>query len=183
MIPILPGNYYHVYNRSISGSLLFYYENNYEYFLRKLKEYLHKEVNILSYCLLSNHFHLLIKVKEEIKEINYSKLFSNFFNCYTKSINKEQNRHGSLFVKPFKRKLIEKEDYLRVMVNYIHRNPIHHKVTDNIIDYKWSSYRSILSKDNYILDIDGILNIFNDIDTFELYVNRAINDYKDLNLE
>ena len=183
MTPLLPGNYYHIYNRSISGSLLFYNDENYFYFLKKIKKYLKEIVYIYSYCLLPNHFHLLVKIKEFGTDINYSKVFSNFFNSYSKSINKEQTRHGSLFEKPFKRKFIETEDYLRILINYIHRNPIHHGISNDITVYKWSSYQSIITGNNDIVEINEILNLFGDFDTFKDYVRQSIDDFKDLNLE
>ncbi len=183
MVYLAPGQFYHIYNRSNSGSLLFYSERNYCYFLNKLSKYILTVSDIFSYCLLPNHFHLLIRIKDDQAPENCSKAFSNFFNCYSKSINKEQRRHGSLFEKPFKRKPVINEDYLRILINYIHRNPIHHNMCDEISKYKWSSYNSILSNDNEIIDTNGILNLFGDIETFVTYVKRSIDDYKDLILE
>jgi REP element-mobilizing transposase RayT len=183
MIELLPGNFYHIYNRSISGALLFYREENYGYFLKKLEQYLSNYISVYSYCLLPNHFHLLVSIKEDDQLSNVSKAFSNFFNCYSKSINKQEIRHGALFDKPFKRKAIADENYLKILVNYIHRNPIHHKMCDDVSFYNWSSYNSIVNQTRNFLEIDSVINWFGDINTFVEYVKKSIDDYKDLELE
>ncbi|MUP39335.1 hypothetical protein [Labilibaculum euxinus] len=80
-----------------------------------------------------------------IKKPNPTKHFSHLFNAYSKYINKKYQRTGSLFERPFKRKLVEDETYLRTLVLYIHNNPIHHGFTDIAVDYPWSSYLTCLS--------------------------------------
>lgn len=183
MIPLLPNNYYHVFNRANGDSVLFYCDDNYEYFLRKFSEHTKKSFSLISYCLLPNHFHFLVKALEHSNSLENSKLFSNFFNCYTKSINKQQNRSGSLFQKPFKRRLIVNEDYLRIVVNYIHRNPIHHNVAYDLEHYEWSSFDEISKNSSPFIDINEILNMFGSLDDFKLQVSIAIENYKDLNIE
>ena len=93
---------------------------------------------------MKNHFHFLIRIKEE-KEINLNDLpnpvrvqnpdriakkinhphiyFSHLFNSYTQAFNKKYKRHGSLFERPFHRILIENASYLKYLVYYIHHNP------------------------------------------------------------
>lgn len=130
--PLIEDSYYHIFNRGNNGDKIFYEERNYEYFLKKYMEYLYGYAELYTYCLIPNHFHLLIKVNnlkadlpgfknlaglEQTKSI--SKAFSDFFNSYTKSVNKQQNRNGSLFCKPFKRKPITSNEQLWVNVVYI----------------------------------------------------------------
>ena len=79
--------------------------------------------------------------------------------------------------------MVENEDYLRILVNYVHRNPIHHNICKNANDYQWSSYNSILNGSNDILEIEGLIDLFGDKETFAAYVNQSIEDYKDLNIE
>jgi hypothetical protein len=86
--------------------------------------------------------------------------FSNFFNCYTKSVNVEQNRSGSLFKKHFKRRIILEEQYLGRIVLYIHLNPVHHKITDDYQNFRWSSYHRILSDKPTKLKRCEVLDIF-----------------------
>ena len=89
---------------------------NYFYFLQLLKKYILPVANVFSYCLLKNHFHLLVQIKEGKEEKVISKGFSNFFNSYSKSINKKYNRSGSLFRDRFKRIKIKDEEYLKTLI-------------------------------------------------------------------
>ena len=86
------GGYYHVYNRGNNGENLFLEERNYLYFLNLMKKYLHPIAEIYAYCLMNNHFHIILKIKErdELRNMAEDKLhlpFSNFFNSYAKAIN------------------------------------------------------------------------------------------------
>jgi len=117
------GKYYHIYNRGINSCDLFTEEDNYSYFLSLYDKYINPIADTFAWVLMPNHFHLLIRIKEAneidltgIQNLSGLKLphqyFSNLFNAYTKAINKRNKRHGSLFERPFKRKLIDDEDYL-----------------------------------------------------------------------
>lgn len=150
--------FYHIYNKAVGSELLFKTEKDYYYFLNKFDRYLSAFAEIYTYCLLPNHFHFLIRIKEDSaikenlnyrgKELSFEKInqaFSNFFNSYAKSFNKIHKRKGKLFMLPFKRILVDKEDYLLILINYIHRNPIHHGLKDNFSDWKYSSYNACIS--------------------------------------
>lgn len=96
---LIPGYFYHVYNRGNNRENLFYKPDNYVYFLQKYDFYLNDYLETYAFCLLPNHFHLLIKVKKRKDLPNpadleglISRKFSNFFNCYAKAINKQQKR-------------------------------------------------------------------------------------------
>jgi hypothetical protein len=73
-----------------------------------------------------------------------SEQFRRFFLSYSKSINKQEKRHGSLFQKYFKRKQIDSDNYFKQLIFYIHHNPAHHEITEKFKNYKWSSYFKIL---------------------------------------
>ena len=171
---------YHIYNKAVGNENLFNSDNDYFFFLKKFNRYILPLVNVYAYCLLPNHFHFLLRIKDnkknissksnltgsrqpvrlvnsqepkkqqdfemitELKQIHQA--FSNFFNSYTKSFNKIYGRSGKLFNLPFKRVLVDKEIYFTILINYIHRNPIHHKFTDEYSSWKYSSYNSYLSK-------------------------------------
>ncbi len=64
--PILGGSYYHLFNRGANKQIIFFNNENYQYFLRLLNKYLSGYVHFLAYCLITNHFHLILKIKEEI---------------------------------------------------------------------------------------------------------------------
>lgn len=64
-LPLDPNQYYHIFNRGNNGQWIFYKDKNYPYFLEKYKDYMLSYWDTYAYCLLPNHFHLLIKVKSE----------------------------------------------------------------------------------------------------------------------
>lgn len=193
---LIKDHYYHIFNRGNNGEKLFYNERNYEYFLEKLSEYLNHYIELYAYCLLPNHFHLLIKVVRAETDLsgfknlaglkkpkNISRAFSDFFNSYTKSINIQENRHGSLFSKPFKRKVVTSNEQLLINIVYIHRNPLHHYITDSFQTYKWSSYSDIVNHRNRLIVHNYPVNLFGDIKNFISIHHQAELDYKDISLE
>jgi REP element-mobilizing transposase RayT len=163
-IALEAGCYYHIYNRGINGCNLFYETRNYHYFLQKYAYYMCDVVDTYAYCLLKNHFHLLIRVKESLyKDLSgfenltglekglhtpnriVSKRFADLFNAYTKSINKAQQRTGALFETPFKRILVEDRSYFGTLTRYIHTNPQKHGFVADFKEYPHSSYQTILA--------------------------------------
>lgn len=125
------GRYYHVFNHGIAWENLFKDKDNYAYFLRRFHQYLDPFVDLYGYCLLPNHFHLLIRVKDiEENECEVHRMvlqaFSNFQNSYSKSINKRHNRKGRLLQGSLNRKLVRDEVYLEMVAEYIYLNPVAH---------------------------------------------------------
>ena len=91
--------FYHIYNKGINATSIFSNNDNKRYFLKQLKLYLKDQISIYAYCLMDNHFHLVIKINSEPDIVTQS--FSNFFNSYAKAYNKDIGRTGSLFEKKF----------------------------------------------------------------------------------
>ena len=104
--------------------------------------------------------------QEEQEVIEINKAFSNFFNSYARSYNNTYKRRGKLFLLPFKRILVEDEDYFLILINYIHRNPIHHGITNEYSSWSYSSYRDFLLENNYLVDKNEVLSWFGGIDDF-----------------
>jgi putative transposase len=173
------GNYYHIYNRGINGENLFKETKNHYHFLNLYSKHIDPIAETFAWCLLKNHFHLLVRIKtfEEIisnqedfeikKIIAPHQSFGNLFNAYTKSINKSINRHGALFERPFKRKLIDNEHYLQTLIKYIHFNPVNHGFCEHPLEYPWSSYFSCVSDKPTKLQRAKIISFFGDIDNFK----------------
>jgi REP element-mobilizing transposase RayT len=126
--PLVPGKYYHIYNRGNNGINIFFEPGNYEYFLKLYQQYIYPIAATFAWCLLKNHFHILVYIRpeneilvesleystvEKPKIIDASKQFGHLFNAYTQAINKKYNRTGSLFEKPFERKLVTSGQYLK----------------------------------------------------------------------
>ncbi len=145
-----PDCFYHIYNRAVGSELMFKQKRDYDIFFEKFYRYLGDFVHVSCYCLIPNHFHLLIRTKEIDpailklyfkRDYNYviNQSFSNFFNSYTKTFNNKNKRKGKLFMLPYKRKQITSEHHLRTVIKYINQNPIHHGLVEDIRDWPYSS--------------------------------------------
>ena len=174
LTPLEPGGYYHFYNRGNNKEVIFKSEENMVYFLSLVTKYLIPVLEIHSYCLLPNHFHFVIRVKDEDKvneEITKSERwisqpFSNLFNAYTKAFNKMYNRTGSLFQKHPKRIRISKMDYLRNLIIYVNTNPYHHGIAD-FETYKFSSYLSLISNSPTQVSREDVIEMFDNVENFK----------------
>lgn len=181
--PLLPDQYFHIYNRGNNGEDIFLEEKNYQYFLYLISKHLLPVCNILAYCMLKNHFHLVIKTKEKQTEKNISKAFSNLFNAYAKAINKAYNRTGSLFQNRFKRILITNENYLRNLIIYLHLNPENHNMVSDFRNYKYSSYPMYKIGKSPLIDKEIALSIFGSVDNFLAVHEMKRRTGLDLNLD
>ncbi|MFZ4412420.1 MAG: transposase [Bacteroidales bacterium] len=169
------GQIYHIYNRGNNKEDLFHEDKHYYYFLNLVKKYLVPVSDIYAYCLLKNHFHILLKIYdyEKLPEELINKMhlpFSNLFNSYTKSINKERNRTGSLFQEHIHKNKVNNDTYLKQLVLYIHMNPVKHFNTDFKI-YPYSSYNTFLADRKTNISRDFILSYFEDRNNFEYWHN------------
>jgi len=169
------GETYHIYNKTVGNELMFKTENDYQYFLNKLTRFILPISNIYAYCLIPNHFHLLLGIKEMDtisnllhieNENSILRKFTNFFISYSKSFNKAHRRQGRLLLQSFKRILVEDGDYFTSLINYIHRNPIHHGIVTNYMDWKYSSYNAFLSDHKTNIDKAEVLAYFDSLEDF-----------------
>lgn len=141
--PFYSNQFYHIYNRGNNGEKIFFTEENYAYFLRRYDHYISNFAETYVYCLLPNHFHFIIKVIDKVKIVNQLRLF---FLSYSKAINQQTGRTGSLFQKRFKRTIIEDNSSLIRATLYIHSNPVHHGMCEDFRNYVFSSYPLIISE-------------------------------------
>jgi putative transposase len=160
-----PGVFYHIYNRGTNREDIFVEERNYRYFLQLYAKHMEPVVETFAYCLLRNHFHLLIRVKDRIDPTGLqrpvgSTAIANFFNAYAKAINKAYERTGSLFQHPFGRIPVFTESHLLQVVRYIHINPQKHGFVGDFRDWPYSSYSGILSHQTTLLHRDDVLGWF-----------------------
>jgi len=157
--PFFPDQYYHFYNRGNNRQPVFFERANYLYFLRGLKRYLLPQVEILAYCLMPTHYHILVRVKSqttseffknsEVSSEEVSARVSNammrFGVSYTKAINKRFDRVGALFQGQFKGKPIEHYSHLLNLCLYIHANPVKDGLVFLPEDWEFSNYREWMS--------------------------------------
>jgi putative transposase len=207
--PLQPECIYHIYNRGNNKENIFYQQENYSYFLKKLSEYVTDYIDIYAYCLLPNHFHLLARVKKEEDVIAayqkntlsksqrlgkyeplpaheiVSEQFRLFFMSYSKAINKQEKREGSLFRKNFKRIRIASDLYFTRMVWYIHNNPVKHRICKDFTSYRWSSYQRILLTQESKLDKKSVLEWFGGVEWFKEFHlgNQNLEDMTDFLIE
>ena len=159
----LPDQYYHFYNRGNNRQEVFFERDNYLYFLGGLKKYLREYVEILVYCLLPTHYHILVRVKRqnsksqpgtaETSEVlktsevsgkeasrKVSHAMQKFGISYTKAINKRFERVGALFQGQFQAKPIQHYSHLLNLCVYIHANPVKDGLVLTPEDWEFSNY-------------------------------------------
>lgn len=154
-----PGAWYHIMNRGAAKQLIFHNTNHYKIFTQLLNE-LHKrfQVRIHAYCLMPNHYHILLQTPLP----NLSCAMRHLDSLYTRRYNLSQKRDGPLLRGRFKSILVDNENYLLRLSRYIHLNPVTANIITHAEDYLWSSYRAYLNdefKPDWLLT-DEILNKF-----------------------
>ena len=188
--PIFTDQIYHVFNRGIAKSPIFFEKRDYQHFLevtnfyrfsspnlrfsyynrleqnsrslflKELEEKGPKQVNIYAFCLIPNHFHFVMK---ESKDDGIRKFISNLQNSYAKYINTKMKRTGSLFQEMFKAERIESDEQLIHTVRYVHLNPYTSflvKELNQLRNYPWSSFNSYLDKNSFSFLDTDFINSF-----------------------
>ncbi|PSR54936.1 hypothetical protein AHMF7605_16210 [Adhaeribacter arboris] len=173
-IPFEPDKMYHVYNQGNGGESIFRSDENYYYFLKKYAQYIYPIAETFAYCLMPNHFHLLIRIRsaEELLKLVknpvgfenlpgfISRQFSHFFNAYAKAFNAQYHRKGSLFRGDVNRKLVSQESYYTKLIAYIHLNPVRHGFVEQPADWSHTSYHSFLVSKPTLLQRQEVLDWF-----------------------
>ena len=163
--PLLPNETYHLFSRAVGNEKLFLSDENYLFFLQKLKQHTFSVCDFYCYTLIPNHFHLLAKIKEEapiiehfqeVKKKKFQPLenhisdfimerFSNFLNSYTKAFNKVNKRKGALFMDYLKRSKANESNDFTSYIWYVHKNAAHHQLVKSMGEWKYDSYHSLIS--------------------------------------
>ncbi len=197
--------FYHIYNRGVEKRTVFESVQDYKVFLKYLSEYLspvedkknkrksftlqgltfqglpHQpknyfdKIELVAFCLMPNHFHLLIKQLDEYSMKNF---MNSLTTRYTMYFNKKYDRVGSLFQGVYKAVLVNNNDYLIHLSRYIHLNP--YELTKDLAS-AYSSYADYLEirrthwlKPNFILDqFNNKVGIeFKKINTYKNFVEK-----------
>lgn len=188
------GEYYHVYNRGNEKKNIFLDESDYEFFILKLKQNLFPDefknhrtppipngsFSMISYCLMPNHFHLLIRQNSNVP---ITKLLTRVCTSYVMYFNKKYKRIGGLFQDQYKMVLVDDNEYLVWLSAYIHQNPKVAGLTKELKDYRWSSYREYMSGHTSLCDIEVISNQFKSTEQYADFTEESfeiIKSKKDL---
>lgn len=190
IIPFANGEFYHLYNRGVEKKNIFNQIKDYSRFLETLFYYqiqnpkpkfsVHRRskifpidpskklVNIICFCLMPNHFHLLVK---QLKEGGISEFMRRFILSYNKYRNVKYNHQGSLFNGPFRAVYIDTEEQLIHVSRYIHLNPLVSLLVKDLKFYPWSSYHDYIGKSqSYPIAKEEILNFFKSPEDYEKFV-------------
>ncbi len=149
------GEYYHVINRANGRFQIFNNKEDYQLFEKLLEEM--KElfsVEVLAYVVMPNHWHLLIRTKQD-KDL--SSFMSRLTNAHTRKVHAltKTNGSGHLYQGRYKSFLVEGDIYLRTLIKYIERNPVRAKLVKSCENWQWSSaYRSLCgtTKEKKLID-------------------------------
>ena len=138
-----PDAWYHVMNLGRRGDEIFTEVKDYNAFIDLLKEIVNDyNVKVSAYCLMSNHYHLLVQTPDS----NISRAMRHLNGVYTQRYNRVHHCDGQLFRGRYKAILVEADSYLLELLRYIHRNPLESNLIDNLQKYTWSSHKGYLSK-------------------------------------
>lgn len=175
------GALYHVMNRGNQRQDVFRSPLDCETFLEKLELFCENyRVEVYCYCLMSNHFHLLLKTLEA----NLGKFMQAFLTSFTVTLNRRNGKTGHIFHGRYKGHLIENHKYLSVLSRYIHMNPVRIKklrelpVTEKkrlLTTFQWSSYKACigLAAQPPFLKIDSVLSSWGKTRTSQMKAYRG----------
>ena len=183
------GEFFHVYNRGVGKMDIFKDEADMSVFMNRLYENLFPEkqkreteigkkkkyerkllppnsFDLISYCLMPNHFHLLIK---QLTDLPISQLMLKVCTGYSMYFNKKYDRVGSLFQDVFKTVAIETNEQLLWVSLYIHENPIKSGLVKKLEEYRWSSFLDYIGINKGICNKDVILGQYKDPTSYLQY--------------
>lgn len=191
--PLVNGEYYHIFNRGSEKKNIFNQPRDYTRFQKTFYYYKfcgpktkfsqftknnlfkpllnEKLVEILCFCLMSNHFHFLVK---QLKENGISIFLSQLCNSYTKYFNVKYDRIGALLQGTFKSVLIETDEQLIHVSRYIHLNPVVAGLVKEPEDYKWSSYLEYISNNPFFCTFNTVLSLFKSPQKYQAFVEDHI---------
>jgi putative transposase len=184
------GQFYHVFNRGVEKRTTFIDKRDYDRFVNSLNYYRARDqhvrfsfrgrmvvdnnisfgplfAEVVSYCLMPNHFHLLLK---QVNDNGISTFLSKLSNSHTKYFNTRYRRVGPLFQGSFKAVRIESDEQLLHVSRYIHLNPLIDYLTKDIRTYAHSSYLEYLGIKKGFCHKNYIMDNFPSAETYEKFV-------------
>lgn len=202
-LPLVNGEYYHVYNRGVALQPTYFTKKDYERFILCLSYYRYnklpfklsrllqipkderdltiknlktcndKSIELIAFCLMPNHFHILIR---QISDGGISRFIKQITDSYTRYVNTKLERIGPLYQGAFKAVHVESDEQLIHLSRYIHLNPLVSFVVRNeeFLSYPWSSLSRYLNKDYDLVNPKIILDNFkSENNYFEFVMDQA----------
>ncbi len=143
---IIPNMPHHIVQRGHDRKAVFVDNCDYQYYLDNLREWKQKlGVRVYSYCLMTNHIHLVVEPGNEASVI--SELMKRLAAKQTRWVNRLERRSGSLWEGRFKISPIDRDNYLLQCCRYVELNPVKAKMVASPDQYQWSSYRARIGDD------------------------------------
>lgn len=143
--------FYHVFSRGNNREPVFFESSDYGRFLDNLDRFQPElGFRLYAYCLLPNHFHLLLRPGK----VELSKIMQTLMTAYSMYANRKYDRVGHIFQGRFKSIIIEKDPYLLEVMRYIHLNPVRAGLVERVEEYPWSSYLKYMSAGEGVPKID-----------------------------
>ncbi len=168
-VKLSANHYYHLFNRGVGRQPIFLCDENWGYFLTRVRHYFRPElVDVVAYCLMPTHYHFLLHVKTD----DFSKrVMQPFGVSYTKAINRQQERVGPLFQGPFQAVWVDKDEYLVHLSRYIHLNPVAAGLVAQPAAWAFSSYRDYAGLRQGTLPVpDVVLSQFASHQAYRVFV-------------
>ena len=155
--------YYHVFQRGVNKFDIFEDDEDRSTYLKILREEAEDHgVTICSWCLMSNHTHLVVRADLE----DLSNMMRDLGSRYARRFNARHGRTGPLFEGRFISVCIDGHSQFIAAIRYVHRNPIEHEEATLLGEYKWTSYKEYVSNSPDICEIEFALELFGGIEKF-----------------
>lgn len=162
--------WYHVFNRGAARREIFLSDSDRYKFLDLLAEVCERfHCEIHAYCLMGNHYHLILYTHEK----NLAEIMHYLVGNYTRKFNLRHGLDGPLFRKRYNAIPIEEDFYLFTLSRYIHRNPLAANMVENLANYRWSSYTvylDLFQRPSWLYT-DTLLSIFYNTPQLKKYSN------------
>ena len=173
IIAWLPGQYYHIYNRGVQRGTIFREPDNYLFVIARLKKYAREFcLSVIAYCLMPNHYHLLIR---QDGGVSAGLLPQRIFNSYTKAYNKRYQQSGTLFEHRFQAKAIYNSAHLLHLCRYIHANPVKDGLAASPSDWPYSNYLEWTGeRAGALVDREFIAHQFPNADEYRTFVSSYL---------
>lgn len=163
---------FHVYNRGVDRQQLFFSDFYYTHFLTLTEQFLDQaELRLLGYCLMPNHFHLMVK---QLKSLAISYFMERLAGAYVKTVNVSQKRVGHLLQGRYGIKCVWAESGIPVLANYLHQNPVKAGLVVRPEDWLYSSCREYFNeRPAGILDLQEVLSRLDGAPDYRSFLARS----------